>query len=475
MNHVQTMKHFITEDFLLSNTYSQRLYHEYARDLPIIDYHCHLPATELAEDKQFANLTDLWLRGDHYKWRAMRAHGIRESHITGEAADHDKFLAWANTVPYTLRNPLYHWTHLELRRYFGVDALLSGDTAAEVWEACNAQLATEDFRARKLVSRMGVEMVCTTDDPADSLEAHRCLAASDFGTQVLPTFRPDRVFQLDQPETTLPYLQQLAEVSGTEISNLATLLDALEQRLDTFHAVGGRLADHGFEQVPAVDASEADIAASFSRFLKGQALEGAELAAYQTYLIRELGQRYHARGWTQQFHLGPIRNTNTRLSRRVGADCGVDSIGDFNQAPGLAHLLDGLDATDQLAKTILYNVNPSQNEVFATMAGNFNDGSMHGKVQFGAAWWYLDQKQGIQQQLDIVSSMGLLSHFVGMVTDSRSLLSYIRHEYFRRILCDLLGQDVARGELPADMELLGEVVRRVCYTNARDYFQFPKA
>jgi glucuronate isomerase len=497
---------FITENFLLQNDRAVELYHCFARDLPIIDYHCHLPPRQIAEDQRFANLTQIWLYGDHYKWRAMRTAGIAERYCTGDAGDWEKFEKWAEVVPRTLRNPLYHWTHLELKRPLGVsDRLLCPRTARSIWDDCNAALARDDMSCRGILRQMRVEVVCTTDDPLDSLEYHAAIAAeakgtvpflptddlegrtpdarhklgqSPFSTRVLPTFRPDRVVAIDAPETFNHCVDRLAEVAGIEIGDaLPRYLDALRQRHDFFHRAGCRLSDHGLETFEDVEGTLADATGIFARVRRP--LRGArgrvsrdEAARFRLAILHEMALWDHERGWTQQFHIGPLRNNNSRMFVLVGADAGFDSIGDGPCARGLARFLDCLDRTNQLAKTILYNINPSQNEVLATMIGNFQDGSVAGKLQFGSGWWFLDQKDGMEKQLNCLSNLGLLSTFVGMLTDSRSFLSYARHEYFRRILCNLLGTEMRQGLLPNDIELVGGLVRDVCHDNAARYFGF---
>jgi glucuronate isomerase len=466
---------FITENFLLQNDAAAELYHRFARDLPIIDYHCHLPPRQIADDQRFANLTQIWLAGDHYKWRAMRAAGVHERFCTGDAGDWEKFEKWAHTVPQTLRNPLYHWTHLELKRPFGVsDRLLGPDTARGIWDECNALLARDDFSCRGIMRQMNVALVCTTDDPTDTLEFHAALAADrSFPIKVLPTFRPDRALAVDSPQALNAWLDRLAKASGIEIGNsFFQLLEALRQRHDYFHQLGCRLSDHGLETVDIEEGTAAEAATIFARLRRGAALSGDEIAKYRSALLYEMALWDHQRDWTQQFHIGALRNNNTRMFQRLGPDTGFDSIGDLPLARPLARLLDRLDRSDQLAKTILYNLNPAQNDALAAMIGNFQDGSRPGKVQYGSGWWFLDQKDGIQRQLESLSNMGLLSRFVGMVTDSRSFLSYTRHEYFRRILCNLLGTEMEQGLLPKDMELVGSMVADICYGNAANYFGF---
>ncbi|UXX81321.1 glucuronate isomerase [Reichenbachiella carrageenanivorans] len=465
------MKNFLDKDFLLANTVAEELYHDYAADMPIIDYHNHLIPAYIAEDHQFSNITEAWLGGDHYKWRAMRANGIDKKYITGEAPDDQKFQKWAETVPYTLRNPLYHWTHLELQRYFGISDLLDGKSAAHIYTAANEQLQSSAYSCQGLLKKMNVEVVCTTDDPIDDLRYHKQVQNSSSSLNVFPSFRPDKALGVDHAESYNSYLDQLASVCNTQIVNLDDLLSALQSRVDYFHQLGGRLSDLGFNTIPLLDES-APVDRLFAKVRGGQNLAEADVAALQAHLLLELCKMYHAKGWTQQFHLGALRNNNDRGLRELGPDTGFDSIGDFNHAVALSKFLNKLDDSNQLAKTILYNLNPRDNDLMATMAGNFNDGETVGKIQFGTGWWFLDQKTGMEAQMNSLSNMGLLSRFVGMLTDSRSFLSFPRHEYFRRILCNLLGTDVANGELPHDIPLLGQMVKDICYHNAKAYFDF---
>lgn len=468
------MPDFLSDDFLLETPAARRLYHEYAADAPVVDFHNHLSPADLAGDRAFATLTALWLEGDHYKWRAMRANGVPERFVTGDADDEAKFMQWAATVPHTLRNPLYHWTHLELRRAFGLDALLSAETGPAVYAAANDLLATPDFRARRLLERAGAVLVCTTDDPADDLGHHHHLRAeASFGVQVRPTFRPDRALGIDDPDAFNAWVDALGARADVDVRTFDDLLDALARRHDAFHDAGCRLADHGLETFYADPYTDAAVARTFDAVRAGRAVDADAVQAYRSALCHRLARMNHAKGWTQQFHVGPLRDTNTRLRRLVGADAGCDSMGDGDHARPMARFLDRLDREHALARTILYNVNPRDNALFATMAGNFNDGSVPGKVQLGAAWWFLDQQDGLRAHLETVSNFGLLSRFVGMVTDSRSLLSFFsRHEYFRRVLCGLLGEDVARGALPDDLPWLGEVVRDVCARNAAAFLGF---
>ena len=473
MNHQPMQNPIVQPDFLLDTPVAVELYHDYAADLPIIDYHCHLSPQQIATDHQFTNLTDVWLRGDHYKWRAMRANGVAEQFITGQADDRAKHRHWAATVPYTLRNPLYHWSHLELDRYFGVRNLLSAENADRVYDQCTEQLGQPEFRVQGLLRRMDVRVVCTTDDPTDDLDAHRRHQQSSPNLLLVPGFRPDRALKLGDPDYPA-YLERLGRAAAMEIVSYDDLLTALEKRIDYFHVLGGRVADHGLTQLYAVAYTEGELRRSFAQRRGGQHVSDHEAQQLQTALLVELGRMYHARGWVQQFHLGAIRNNNHRVTSLVGADAGVDSIGDYPQIAGLGHHLDALDRTDQLARTIVYNLNPADNEAIATMVGNFNDGSIAGKMQYGSAWWFLDQLDGMEKQLNVLSNLGLLSRFIGMLTDSRSFLSFPRHEYFRRLLCQLLGQDVRRGLLPDDRKLLGQLVQDISYHNARRYFNFPE-
>lgn len=466
-------KTFISEDFLLRSETARILYHDYAKEMPIIDYHCHLPPDQIAGDKQFENLTQIWLYGDHYKWRAMRANGINERYCTGDASDWEKFEQWAATVPYTMRNPLYHWTHLELLRYFDIDILLNKDTAREIYEECSAKLRQPDYSVKSLLNRMNVKVICTTDDPTDTLNFHQEISDSGFDIRVLPTFRPDKAMLLiDSPDDFKQYLGKLSQACGTgEITSYEGLLAAMQNRHDFFAAMGGRLSDHGLEHIYA-DFNEPVAREAFAAALRGEKPSAAQSLAFKSVLLYDLAKLDHAKGWTQQFHLGALRNNNERMLRELGPDTGWDSIGDYSQAQALSKFLNKLDSTDQLAKTILYNLNPSDNEVLATMTGNYNDGSVAGKMQFGSGWWFLDQKDGMERQMNALSNMGLLSRFVGMLTDSRSFLSYPRHEYFRRILCNLIGQDVENGELPNDIQWLGKMVEDISYHNANKYFGF---
>ena len=465
---------FIHKDFLLSGPTARELYHVHAKGQPIIDYHCHLSPQEIAENIQFTDITQLWLGGDHYKWRAMRANGIPEEYITGRShSAWEVFEKWAQTVPYTMRNPLYHWTHLELRRVFGIDRLLGPDTAREIFEECNEKLQDPDFRGQALIRRFGVEVVCTTDDPADDLRWHRQIAEHPFGTKVLPTWRPDKALAIEDPKTYKEYLKRLGEAADRQIDSYTDLLEALQRRHDFFAAAGCRLSDHGMDTFHAADFTPLEVELIFKKVLLGRKPNAAELDKFQSALLHDLAVMDAEAGWAQQFHVGPIRNNNSRMLRQAGPDTGFDSILDLEIAAAGNRFLDRLDSEGHLARTILYCLNPKDFEVMATMAGNFNDGSVPGKMQLGAGWWFLDQEHGMRRQLDALSELGLLSRFVGMLTDSRSFISYTRHEYFRRILCDVIGADVDSGRLPAsEMERIGAMVEDICYRNALQYFGF---
>ncbi len=465
---------FITDDYLLETEQARQLYHQYAKDLPIIDYHCHLPPAQIAKDTQFENMTAIWLAGDHYKWRAMRGAGVAEKYCTGDASDWEKFAKWAETVPALLRNQLYSWTHLELKSPFGIsDRLLSPDTAESVWDECNAKLATPEFSARGIMRQMKVALVCTTDDPVDSLEHHQIVAADEsFGVQMLPTWRPDKGMAVENPVRFNEWVDKLAAAADVEIRDFASYMEALNKRHDFFHSVGCRLSDHGLETFYAEDYTAGQIEATFDRARGGGVPEADEALRFKSAMLYEFGLMDHAKNWTQQYHYGCLRNTNTRMFNQLGPDAGFDSIGDFQIGWPLAKMLDRLDRTNQLTRTILYNLNPRDNMLLAAMIGNFQDGVTPGKMQFGSGWWFLDQIDGMLAQMEAISQIGLLSQFVGMLTDSRSLLSYPRHDYFRRILCNLLGGEMARGLVPNDLALVGKLVRDVSYNNAATYFGF---
>ena len=472
------VKTFLDDNFLLQNDTAVRLYHEFAKPEPIIDYHCHLPPAEVASNHRFASLTEIWLNGDHYKWRALRSNGVPERLITGDASDWEKFEAWAKTVPYTLRNPLYHWTHLELRYPFGVKGkLLNEKTAREIYDHCNALLAKDDFTTQGLLRQYKVLVVCTTDDPIDSLEHHAAHAkatatSAKATTKLYPTWRPDKSIFLYDLNFWNGWVGKLEAASGVAVNSYATFLDALKKRHDAFHAIGCRASDHGLETFHAAPYTEREIAAIFDKARAGKVVTPEEIEKFRSSVLYDLALWDHARGWTQQFHFGAMRNNNARMMRTLGPDTGFDSIGDWPQATAMSRFFDRLDSSNQLAKTILYNLNPADNDVVGTMIGNFQDGSIPGKMQFGSSWWFLDQLDGMEKQINSLSNLGLLSRFVGMLTDSRSFLSYSRHEYFRRLLCNMLGTDVERGMLPNDIDLLGGLVRDVCFRNAKGYFGF---
>ena len=467
------MKTFNDSNFLLQTSTAERLYHDHASKMPIIDYHCHLNPEYVASDHRFRNLAEIGLAGDHYKGRAMRTNGVAERFCTGDASDWEKFEKWAETVPYTMRNPLYHWTHLELKTAFGVEKLLSPATAREIYDHCSAMLQQPEYSARGLMTRYNVEVVCTTDDPIDSLEHHIKCKEDGFKCKVLPTWRPDKAMAVESPEAFKAYIDKLSEVSGVAIGSFATLLDALRVRHRFFESVGCRLSDHGIEEFYAEDYTTSEIEAIFAKVYSGNPLTEQEIIKYKSAMLVEFGIMDHESGWTQQFHYGPIRNNNSRMMALLGPDTGFDSIGDFNTAKSMAKFLDRLDSQDKLAKTIIYNINPRDNEMIATMIGNFQDGSIPGKIQFGSGWWFLDQKDGMERQMNSLSLLGLLSRFVGMLTDSRSFLSYPRHEYFRRTLCNLIGNDVEQGLLPAsELDFIGKMVEDISYNNAKEYFKF---
>jgi glucuronate isomerase len=468
---------FITEDFLLETESSKRLYHDYAKGQPIIDYHCHLPPEQIAGNAKFENLTQMWLYGDHYKWRAMRTCGVDEKFITGEASDWDKFKAWAETVPKTLRNPLYHWTHLELKRPFGIsDRLLNGDTAKEIWNECNEKLAADDFSTNGIVNQMNVEVICTTDDPTDSLEHHiKIKNDPNIKVKVYPAFRPDKGMAVDQPENFKTWVEKLSRVTDTKIHNLDNFLTAVRHRHDFFASLGCRLSDHGVEEIYADDYRSKEVENIFQKVMSGKSITTEEVRKFKSAMLYEFGIMDHEKGWVQQYHVGALRNNNTRMYKKLGPDTGFDSIGDFEMARPMAKFFDSLDKDNKLAKTIIYNLNPRDNELIATMIGNFQDGSVSGKMQFGSGWWFLDQKDGIEKQLDALSNMGCLSQFIGMLTDSRSFLSFPRHEYFRRVLCNILGKEMEPGLLPNDLELVGSMVSDICYRNAVRYLGFDRA
>ena len=466
------MKKFLDKNFILENGTAEKLYHDHAAKMPIIDYHCHLSPEDIAADRKFENLTKIWLDGDHYKWRAMRSNGIDEKFITGDSDDYSKFQKWAETVPFTMRNPLYHWTHMELQRPFGVRKILNADSAREIYDTCTSQLQKDDFSCRGLLNQFNVRVVCTTDDPTDSLEHHKFIKESGFNVKVLPTFRPDKAMAVEDQGSFNAYLDKLESASNIDITEFNHLIDAIKSRHDFFDTLGGKLSDHGLEQIYAEDYSDQEIKAIFDKIRNGNDLNPTEILKFKSAMLIHFGIMDHEKGWTQQFHLGALRNNNSRMVEKIGPDSGFDSIGDFEMARPISRFLDKLDSENQLAKTILYNLNPRDNYIIGTMIGNFNDGSIPGKVNFGTGWWFLDQKNGMEMQINALSNLGLLSRFLGMLTDSRSFLSYPRHDYFRRILCNLIGKDVENGELPNDLDWLGKMVENISYNNAKEYFNF---
>ena len=468
------MKTFMDKDFLLSTATAQELYHNHAAKMPIIDYHCHLAPKMVAEDHQFQSLTELWLSGDHYKWRAMRTNGIEEQYCTGNnTSDWEKFEKWAETVPYTMRNPLYHWTHLELKTAFGIDKVLNPKTAREIYDECNEKLKLPEYSARGLMRRYNVEIVCTTDDPVDSLIYHQQTRESGFEIKMLPTWRPDKAMAVEDPVSFRTYVDALSDITRIRIHSFDDLITALRKRHDFFAANGCRLSDHGIEEFYAEDYTEKEIALIFSKAYIGIKPSQEEVLKFKSAMLVVFAEMDWEKGWTQQFHYGPLRNNNTKMYQKLGPDTGFDSIGECDTAKAMSKFLDRLNTADKLTKTILYNINPCANEMIATMIGNFQDGSIPGKLQFGSGWWFLDQKDGMQKQMNALSSLGLLSRFVGMLTDSRSFLSYPRHEYFRRTLCNLIGADIENGELPAsEMDFIRQMVEDICYYNAKQYFAF---
>ncbi len=463
-------KNFITDNFLLNSQEAEMLYHEYAKDLPIIDYHNHLSAQQIAENKPVNNITNAWLSEDHYKWRGMRANGVEENFISGDASKEKKFKKWAETVPNTLRNPLFHWTQLELKRYFNIDEILQPNNALDIYSKTNRVLETKT--PAQLLEQMKVEVICTTDDPTDDLRYHKQIAKAGFFTKVYPTFRPDNLFFIGEQKFDA-YVRKLEDCVNFSISNYSNLLKAIDNRIDFFHGNGCKLSDYGISGAFSfVDFNKDEIQSIYEKNYRGVKLTELEIQQYRSSLLMHLSKKYHEKGWVQQFHLGVIRNNNDRLNKLVGADAGCDSIADYPIIEALSRFLNALDRTNQLTKTITYNLNPAQNEIFATMMGNFNTGGVPGKMQWGAAWWFLDQKDGIEKQLNVLSNMGLLSKFIGMLTDSRSFLSFPRHEYFRRILCNIIAEDVKQGLVPNDIEFLGKMIEDICYNNAVNYFQF---
>ena len=470
-------KAFLDENFLLQTKTAELLYHEYAKEMPIIDYHNHLPPDQILNDINFNNLTHAWLYGDHYKWRAMRTNGINEAYCTGDKSDYEKFEKWAETIPNTMRNPLYHWSHLELQRYFDVKEVLNPASSKAIYDNCTSKLATKEYGVRGLLKKMNVTTVCTTDDPLDSLEHHiayhKELANKPAGSEVamLPAFRPDKFILIENPNFA-SFVEKLGGIVGFEIKDYSDLQKALKSRADFFAANGGKVSDHGLEEIYAEDFTEEQADSIFRKTLNKQAISANEAAIFKSAILHFLGTMYAELGWIQQFHLGALRNNNKKAMRTLGPDTGWDSIGDWSQAKALSKFLGKLGEYDQLTKTIIYNLNPADNELMATMIGNFNDGSVAGKIQWGSGWWFLDQKDGMEKQINTLSQMGLLSQFVGMLTDSRSFLSFPRHEYFRRILCNIYGNDIENGELPNDLAFIGQTIQNICYNNAKTYFGF---
>jgi len=464
------VKKFMDENFLLNNETAVKLYHDYAKDMPIYDYHCHISPKEIAENKKYKNITEVWLGGDHYKWRAIRSNGIDEKYITGDADDKEKFFKWCETIPHCIGNPLYHWTHLELKRYFGIDCILSPETAEYVWNKCNELLQRDDFTVREIIKKSNVKLICTTDDPVDSLEYHKAIAEDKtFDVKVLPTFRPDKGMNIEK-DGFAEWIGKLSKVSGIDIKSFEDLKEALKLRIEFFHNMGCRISDHALDPVVYCEATEDEVDAIFKKALKGESLSKQEIEAYKTAYMIFVGREYARRGWAMQLHIGTIRNNNKKMMKLLGPDTGFDAMGDYNIAQPLAELLNSLEETGELPKTILYGINPAYNEVLGTIMGCFQGGSVPGKIQLGSGWWFNDQKDGMIKQMVALANLGLLSRFVGMLTDSRSFLSYTRHEYFRRILCNLIGEWAENGEVPADMDYLGGIVKDICYNNAVRYF-----
>ncbi len=466
------MKKFLDDNFLLNNKSAEFLFNEFAKPMPIIDYHNHLSIEQIANDINFDNLTQIWLYGDHYKWRAMRANGVNEKYCTGTATDYEKFEQWANTVPNTLRNPLYHWSHLELQRYFNISKILNEDTSKEIYEEASEKLVTKEYSVRNLLRKMNVDTLCTTDDPTDTLTHHQKINADKFEIKVYPTFRPDKAMDINKTKDFNIYVNKVESVSDISISSYSDYLKALKSRHDFFNKNGCSISDHGLEQIYSEDYTITEINIIFDKIRFGKNLGHTENLKLKSALLNEFAKWDHEKGWVQQYHLGALRNNNSRMLKIIGTDTGWDSIGDFSQGKFLAKFLSNLDETNQLGKTILYNLNPADNELMATMMGNFNDGSVAGKIQFGSSWWFLDQKDGIIKQINTLSNMGLLSKFIGMITDSRSFMSFPRHEYFRRILCNLFGEEMENGTLPNEKKLIGDMIQDICYHNSKKYFNF---
>lgn len=465
------MKKFIDKNFLLQTETAKNLYHEFAEKMPIFDYHCHLPVKDLAYDVCYKNLGQAWLAGDHYKWRLMRSNGIAEQFCTGNATDYEKFEKWAETIQLAIRNPLYHWTHLELQRYFNINTILNPKNCKEIYDQCSSLLQSPDFSVRNLLLNMNVKFICTTDDPIDSLEHHKKLKDDDYKVKVIPTFRPDKAMAVSNTTSYIKYITKLSEVSGIEIKNFSSLIEALDARHKVFHNIGCRIADHGILSFWTETYSDEEIEDITIKIIAGNELTQREVSKFKAAFLFECARLNFKRGWVQQFHIGPIRNNNTRLFNKLGPDIGCDSIGDYNHGDNMVKFLDRLDHSGELTKTIFYNINPRDNELFASIIGSFQDGSFPGKLQFGPSWWFLDQIDGITKQINTISNLGLLGRFIGMTTDSRSFLSFPRHEYFRRILCNLIGSDVENGKIPNDIDFLGNLVEKICYNNAVDYFK----
>ena len=465
------MKKFNDESFLLKSDSAVKLYHDYAAKMPILDFHCHLSSKDIAEDRKFNSITEAWLEGDHYKWRAMRTNGVHEDFVTGGKDDFQKFMKWAETVPYTLRNPLYHWTHLELKSYFGIDTILNSQSAKKIYDETSEKLRSNEYSVRNLLTKMNITTICTTDDPIDTLQYHQKIKADKFSIDVLPAWRPDKAMAVENANTFNEYIDKLGAAANISIHSFNALLDALKNRHDYFHANGSRVSDHGLDTFYAEDYTDAEIAAIFNKIRGGKQLDALEILKFKSAMLYHFALLDHEKDWVQQFHIGALRNNSSRMMKQIGADTGFDSIGDVPVAQSMSKFLDKLDKENCLAKTMLYNLNPADNEVYATMIGNFQDGSYPGKIQWGAGWWFLDQKFGMEKHLDALSSLGLLSRFVGMLTDSRSFLSYPRHEYFRRILCNCLGTDIENGEMPDDFDLVGKMVQDISYNNAKNYFK----
>jgi glucuronate isomerase len=465
------MRKFNDEYFLLKSNSAVKLYLDYAAKMPILDFHCHLSSKDIAEDRKFNSITEAWLEGDHYKWRAMRTNGISEDYVTGGKDDYQKFVKWAETVPYTLRNPLYHWTHLELKRYFGIETILDSQSAKKIYNEASEKLRSNEYSVRNLLTKMNITTICTTDDPIDTLQYHQKIKADKFSIDVLPAWRPDKAMAVENAITFNDYMDKLGAAANISIDSFNHLLDALKNRHDYFHANGSRVSDHGLDTFYAEDYTDAEIATIFNKIRGGKQLDAVEILKFKSAMLYQFALLDHEKDWVQQFHVGALRNNNSRMMKQIGADTGFDSISDVPVAQSMSKFLDKLDKENRLAKTMLYNLNPADNEVFATMTGNFQDGTYPGKIQWGAGWWFLDQKFGMEKHLDALSSLGLLSRFVGMLTDSRSFLSYPRHEYFRRILCNCLGTDIENGEMPADFDLVGKMVQDISYNNAKNYFK----